>query len=178
MNCRVTEGFLDVVNLLQEEARKPRDYGNGVPLTHSEVGFLGVVHRDPDANVSRISQALGLTKGAITQTTQKLSQKGLVEQYQRSHNKKEKYFRLTELGELARSGHERFHEDANRRLCAYFSSLEEGEARTILDFLAYLKECMPFCAFPCRCGEDESKEEYYGSDAIESEWPARCAGRR
>lgn len=178
MNCRVTERLFYTFDLIQEEMRQPRDYGSGSLLTHSEVTFLDVVYQDPDVNASKISTRLGLTKGAITQTYQKLYQKGLIEQYKRSHNKKEKYFRLTELGKVARDGHQQFHEQANQRLCGYFSSLNEGEAQTILGFLEHLKQCMPFCQFPCKCGSEESKEVNYGSNPTEGMRTACCPGKQ
>lgn len=178
MNCKVAERFFQVFNVLQDEMRQPRDYGTGLQLTHSEVGFLDVVHEEQGANVSRISQRLGFTKGAITQTYQKLMQKGLIEQYNREGNKKEKYFRLTELGERTREGHQQFHEEANQSLCDYFSSLKEGEADVILGFLDHLNECTPFCEFPCRCGAKDAKEVRDERDAADGARFARCAGKQ
>lgn len=177
MNCRVAERFFHVYNLLQEEMRQPRDYGNGFALHHSEVAFLDVIHRIPHANVSRISTELGLTKGAVTQAYHRLSQKGLIELYRREGNKKEKYFRLSEQGELARRGHQRFHEHANKSLCHYFATLTEGETQVIFDFLDQLKQCVPFCEFPCTCAP-KPKEDEHEPDNAAGQRAACCAGNR
>ena len=176
-NCRVAARFFQVFNQLQEEMRQPKDYGIGLTLTHSEMAFLDVLHREGGANVSTISRHLGLTKGAITQSSQKLMQKGLVEGYSRPDNKKEKYFRLTELGARAREGHQRYHDDANQRLCDYFSELDEGEAAGILQLLDHLKGCPPFSEFSCRGGALEPKEVENERD-VEGARPARCGGKR
>jgi Transcriptional regulators len=152
MNCRIAEQFFEIMNLLKDDQKQVRDYGMGIKINHIEASFLDVIHRLPDANVSQVARKLGITKGAVTQAYAKLTEKGLIESFMRAGNKKEKYFRLTAVGDVVRQGHEQFHEEANESLCRYFSSLSDEEARTIFDFFDQLKECVPFCEFTCRHG--------------------------
>lgn len=166
MNCRVTERFFEVMNLLQSEIKESRDYGTGQPLYHAEVAFLDAIHKHPGAKVSRISEMLGITKGAVTQMAAKLSGKQLIEIYLQPGNRKEKFYRLTPEGEAARVGHERYHEAANQRICEYFRSLDDEQTQTVFDFLSHLKECVPFCEFTCQCSHediDEKETEYAGN---------------
>ena len=148
MNCRVTEKIFEVMSMITEEQKKPREYC-GQLLYHSEVAFLDVVHRFPELNVSDMSDLLRITKGAVTQVSVKLSKKGLLEIYTKVGNKKEKYFRLTREGEEVRKEHLSFHEESNRNLCGYLKTLSEGEIETIFEFLNHLKSCVPFCEFDC-----------------------------
>lgn len=161
MNCRVTEQVFEIIRLLEEEKKKPKNYGEGISLYHAEAMFLELISRCPSENVSGISSRLGITKGAVTQISGKLVQKGLIEIIQREDNKKEKYFRLTTAGEEAVCGHQQFHRQANQRLCDYISTLNYDETTVIFQFLTQLKECVPFCEFTCTCGDEKNKEAEY-----------------
>lgn len=149
MECRITGMFFDLIKSLQEEQKKPKDYGTGHLLFHAEVNFLDTISRNPSANVSEISAALGITKGAVTQLVNRLTEKGLVESYHSPNNKKTKYLRLTSLGEKAQQGHLEFHKKANDQMRNYLCTRNEHEMTIILDFLKQMNECIPFCEFDC-----------------------------
>lgn len=161
MNCRVTEQIFQIIHLLDEEKKMPRDYGTGVPLYHAEAIFLSLIDRYPNENVSGLSARLVITKGAVTKLSGKLVEKGMIEITRRTDNKKEKYFRLTTKGEEAVQGHQQFHKQANQRLCKYISTLNHEEAALIFQFLNHLKECVPFCEFQCGCSRDEKEVTEY-----------------
>ncbi len=164
MYCRVSEQIFGIIRLMEEEKKKPKDYGGGVLLTHAEVSLLDIVARYPDENVSALSERLGITKGAITQMVGKLGEKELVETRKRGGNKKEKYFSLTDKGEMTICGHREFHKQANRKLCDFIGGLDREEADTVFRFLKCLEQCVPFCEFECECGGENrnDKEEYHG----------------
>lgn len=164
MYCRVTEQIFKIIRLLEEEKKKSKDYGGDVPLGHAEVLFLETIARYPDENVSALSERLGITKGAISQVVGKLCRKELLEATKRDDNKKEKYFRLTDKGERTIHGHQLFHKQANQRLCDFVAALDSEEAETVFRFLECLKQCVPFCEFPCECGRENrnDKEENHG----------------
>lgn len=151
MNCQVTEKLFHIIGLLEDDQRRPRDYGTGQPLYHSEVSFLEAVAKHPDANVSEMARLLGITKGAVTQMYIKLEKKRLLSIHLDAGNRKEKYFSLTEAGETVRAGHQAIHAQTNARLCGYLSALDSGELSVIQDFLEHLEQCVPFCDFMCRC---------------------------
>ncbi|WRS26647.1 MarR family transcriptional regulator [Oscillospiraceae bacterium MB08-C2-2] len=165
--CRVTNQFFDIIRLLEEEKKKPKDYGVGASLYYAEVMFLESIAQYPNENVSDLSKRLGITKGAVTQMSAKLLQKNVIEAVKRADNKKEKSFRLTEGGKLAIKGHQQFHEQANQKLCDFFATLDRDEMAVIFRFLGCLRECIPFCEFPCHCGEEKrnNKEAAYHEPA-------------
>lgn len=155
MNCKVVGRVFDVINALGESQKQPAEY-RGQLLYHSEVEFLAAVRRFPESNVSDMSGFLRVTKGAVTQTAAKLFGKELVEIYAKPGNKKEKFFRLTKLGEAVHKEHLEVHERSNKLLCNYFNSLDEKETEVIFDFLDQLEKCVPFCEFDCM-GTTQSK---------------------
>ena len=158
--CDVTEHIFELIRLLEEENKKPKEYGVGVFLGYAEVQFLETVDRYPDENVSQLSQRLGITKGAVTQMAAKLSQKGLLEQRQRQDNKQMKYFSLTAKAEMALKKRQQYHQKANQKLCQFVTELNQVEAHAVFRFLAYVKECVPFCQFPCEHKTDKENIDY------------------
>lgn len=73
----------------------------------------------------------------------KLLDKGLIEKFQDSKNKKEKYFRLTNEGKKARETYMAHHDQALNEMRAYLCSLNENDKNTILTFMKMMKQYMP-----------------------------------
>lgn len=154
MKCQLTNRFFQIVSLINDEQKIARDYGVGHLLFGSEIKLIEMIYQHPDINAGELSDLLAITKGALTQLSNKLIRKGLAESYTKPGNKKEKYYRLTGLGEKARSAHQSCHAEANKALCKYFCSLNAEESRVIYDFLDKLLEYMPICEFSCSYHED------------------------
>lgn len=177
MYCRVTEQIFGIIRLLEEEHKKPKDYGGGALLSHAEVLFLETIARNPDENVSALSERLGITKGAVTQMVGKLHQKELIKTVKREDNKKEKYFCLTGKGETTIDGHQSFHSQANQRLCDFIAALDDGEADAVFRFLECLRQCVPFCHFQCECKSEEKNDKEEGQNEPVTAECARTACR-
>lgn len=161
MYCKVTDQIFGIVRLLEEERKKPKDYGNGILLYHGEMQFLEILVRYPSENVSRLSERLGITKGAITQMVEKLKQKELILTVTRNDNKKEKYFSLTDKGLAVIEQHRYLHKQSNENICQFISTLDDKEANAVFRFLEHIKQAVPFCEFQCSCIDDyeNNKEE-------------------
>lgn len=153
MDCELIESFFDIFDMIVDEQRTPRDYGDAHLLYHSELNFIDAIHKYPEANAGKLSEVLGITQGAITQVANKLIRRKLIEGYANKGNKKNKYYRLTPEGESVIQGHQDYHEEANRKLCQYFCSLSADEAAVILRLFAQIKECMPVSVFACQAND-------------------------
>jgi DNA-binding MarR family transcriptional regulator len=77
--------------------KKPKDFGNGDRLYVSEVHMIYLVGKNPEINVTHLSELLGVTKGAISQTVSRLVKKEYLSKY-KVRNHKEVNLRLTEKG--------------------------------------------------------------------------------
>jgi DNA-binding MarR family transcriptional regulator len=131
----LVEKIYKITNIVNQEMKVARDYGVGFPLYHSEVQMLDVIDNHEGANASELAKTLGVTCGAIGQVTKKLMNKGLIESYQLSDNKKEVYFRLTDLGRKASIGHQKHHEKLNAGVYDYICKLEESELQKFSELL-------------------------------------------
>lgn len=65
---------------------------------YSETHCIDYIGRLELPNVTKIAEHMGMTRGAISKMTKKLLAKGLIEKYTLESNKKEVYFKLTDLG--------------------------------------------------------------------------------
>ncbi|MBV6678490.1 MarR family transcriptional regulator [Bacillus thuringiensis] len=131
---QVMNGFRELYNKLvwlnkdkMEEALKG--------FKSSEVHCIEYIENNVDSNVTQLAEAFYVTRGAISRMTKKLIQKGLIESYQKSENKKEIYFRLTEEGKEIYKIHEDLHKEFQERDKAVFEQVTEEEFDSIISFV-------------------------------------------
>lgn len=101
----------------------------------SEVHCIDSIGKNVDANVTKLAVSLYMTRGAISKLTKKLINKGLIETYQKSNNKKEIYFRLTEQGEVIYKIHEELHKEFQERDKVVFEQITEEQLESLLSFV-------------------------------------------
>ena len=87
--------------------RKPQDYGTGDTLYFTEIHTITMVGKNREINMTKLADLMGVTKGAISQTVQKLVKKEYIEK-SNSRNRKEISLRLSEKGIKAYKGQESF----------------------------------------------------------------------
>ncbi|PEP48571.1 MarR family transcriptional regulator [Bacillus wiedmannii] len=101
----------------------------------SEVHCIEYIENNADSNVTQLAEAFYVTRGAISRMTKKLIKKGLIKSYQKSENKKEIYFRLTEQGKEIYKIHEELHKEFQERDKAVFEQVTESEFDSIISFV-------------------------------------------
>lgn len=101
----------------------------------SEVHCIDSIGKNVDANVTKLAVSLYMTRGAISKITKKLINRGLIETYQKSNNKKEIYFRLTEQGEVIYKIHEELHKEFQERDKVVFEQITEQQLESLLSFV-------------------------------------------
>jgi DNA-binding MarR family transcriptional regulator len=130
------EKLYKMSNVINDEMRTARDYGVGFKIHHSEVHLLETIDKHEGANASELSKILGFTNGAISQAAKKLLDKALIENYQIPNNKKEVYFRLTDLGLKVLKGHREHHAKINGTFFDFMSNrATEKDVRVIMEFM-------------------------------------------
>lgn len=103
--------FFDITTHIMLVEKETRDFGTGDLLTPVEIKTIVLIHENPEANVTKISQKNHVTKGAVSQIILKLEKKKLITRFKRSDNAKEVFFKLTEKGEIALQGHKEYHKE-------------------------------------------------------------------
>jgi DNA-binding MarR family transcriptional regulator len=101
----------------------------------SEVHCIEYIEKNADSNVTKLAESFYMTRGAISKLTKKLIEKGLIESYQKSDNKKEIYFRLTEQGRVIYQIHEDLHNEFHERDKAVFEQVTDEQFDSMLHFV-------------------------------------------
>jgi DNA-binding MarR family transcriptional regulator len=123
--------------------KKPKKFGTNQLLYQSEIHFIDAIGKNKEINASQLSSKLDITNGAVTQISQKLLQKKLIEKYKKETNKKEVYFKLTELGEIAYENHKAFHKELNDRTIEYLEGLSQEQIKGILGLISIAEDHLP-----------------------------------
>ncbi len=137
-HVEIFEKVIRLMNKINQSNKMPRDYGTGHILYHSEIHTIEAIKSHENINASELSSILGITNGALTQVISKLKKKGLVDQYNAINNKKDVYYRLTDNGEIANSGHDKYHNESYKNLNQYIESLEDDKIEIVNTFLEML----------------------------------------
>lgn len=88
------------------------------------------------ANVTKIAKEMRLTRGSISKICKRMLGKGLIESYQRSDNRKEVYYRLTENGRRVYNEHKKIHSQARQEELFLLNTFSEAEQAIIFRFLS------------------------------------------
>ncbi len=102
--------FLKILHLYSVISRKPKDYGTGDLLYFTELHTITELAKNREINITRLSEKMGVTKGAISQTIRKLSQKNLIVK-SNINNRKEVNLRLSEKGVIVLKSQESFQKE-------------------------------------------------------------------
>lgn len=139
----ILEKVIGITNAMNKTSKCVRDFGVGIQLYPSEIHTIEAIGAHEPINANALSKALGITNGAVTQITDKLLKKGLVEKFKIEGNQKSVYIRLTALGRTAEQAHDRFHTKAYQSIEDYLSTLTADQRIAILDFLNLYMENLP-----------------------------------
>jgi len=141
--------FMDLFTRLFNKAalleQEPVDTGDGVLLHTSEIHLLDMAGRFPEESLSALASRLGITKGAVSQTVNKLEKKGYVERVNRDGNKKTVFIRLTGSGKRAFGWHRAYHAMVNERIAREISGYKEKERECIRNILCRMEKIFDEC---------------------------------
>lgn len=129
------EKIIRLFNKVNQTNQLPNDYGTGHILYQSEIHTIEAINNHKDVNASELANVLGITSGAITQVTNKLIKKELIEQYRMNNNMKEVYYRLTTTGKIANTEHSNYHQKVYHNMAQYLDELNLENIKIINTFL-------------------------------------------
>lgn len=96
------------VVLYNDYMAEPQNYGTNELVNMVLVHTLTAIEENPGINNSELAAMWNRTKGAISQTTTKLEQKGYIERRKSSNNAKNVLLYPTEKGVLLSRAHKRY----------------------------------------------------------------------
>ena len=120
-----------VIVTMESMHTPPLSFGTGVLMHTKEIHTIQAIGRHHGINVTNLAEHAGVTKGAVSQTIDKLVRKGLVEKTRLSGNDKEVILKLTNLGKIGFVNHEKFHMDALNVAREYYGDQLEDKLEGI-----------------------------------------------
>ena len=138
------------LNIMICESKVARSYGTGHKLTFSDISLLKCVRHNENAKAGELSQYLGITNGAVAQLAKKLENKGYLEPYRITGNKKEVYYKLTDDGETACRGYDEHYSRMSSNIGNYIATLGDDTIEKIIglfDLVADSTAVYEHCSF-------------------------------
>jgi DNA-binding MarR family transcriptional regulator len=123
--------------------KKPKNFGTDGLLYQSEIHFIDAIGKDKTVMALELARKLNITKGAVTQVSKKLLEKGYIKKLRKDGNKKEIYFELTEKGIVAYDNHLEFHGDINNKIIEYLKKLNKDQLEAIIGLVELNEKCIP-----------------------------------
>lgn len=135
--------LVKLMNRINENDKRPKDFGTGKVLYTSEIHLIDAVGPDEGYNGSVLSEKMGITNGAVTQITAKLLAKGIVRKIKKPGNKKEVYIQLTELGKVAYANHLELHRVLREKINQATEQMSSEQRAGLMKFLTVIEKNIP-----------------------------------
>jgi len=119
-----------------------RDYETDVLLYKVEIHTIQTIGNNPGINSTGLAGRLGVSKGAVSQTLNKLLKKGLIRKTQLRADARESTLELTELGWKGFRAHERFHIHIYEAVRQHFGGSFETKLNTFEITMTDLNEIL------------------------------------
>ncbi len=101
----------------------------------SEIHCIDFIGKIENPNVTKISENMNMTRGAISKICKKLLNNKLIDKYKKPENDKEIYFKLTKSGEELYKCHEIKHKKWEERNNNFFKNVDREEQEIVASFL-------------------------------------------
>ncbi|KEJ00427.1 MarR family transcriptional regulator [Clostridium botulinum A2B7 92] len=101
----------------------------------SEIHCIDFIGKIENPNVTKISENMNMTRGAISKICKKLLNSKLIDKYKKPENDKEIYFKLTKSGEELYKCHEIKHRKWEERNNNFFKNVDKEEQEIVASFL-------------------------------------------
>ncbi|MBA4394125.1 MAG: MarR family transcriptional regulator [Desulfobacca sp.] len=132
--------FQSLMRLTRELDKTPRNFGTGEKLSHSEIHLIEIIGEKDNMSVTDISNHLGITKGAVSQSLKRLEAKGFSEKKIDPENLSRAIVMLTSKGYTAYYAHKHWHETMDGGFAKYMDEMDKRDTAVIVRFLEKLED--------------------------------------
>ncbi|WOC32561.1 MULTISPECIES: MarR family winged helix-turn-helix transcriptional regulator [Caproicibacterium] len=136
------EAVYRVINKYNQKTKQPRQYPTGQLLYGSEVHTMTVIGGRGRVTAKQLAALQGITKGAVSQMTQKLLQKGLIQKEPSPAGRGEVFLSLTAAGKTVYDSHLAFHENLLAELAVLVRELPQESRETLEKMLCVVEHAL------------------------------------
>lgn len=131
-----------LINKYNAKTKQPKTFGTAETVCGSEAQVLDVVAHTQLGTCSQIASALGITKGAVSQTLAKLEKKALIERAPARDGCGTVAIRLTEKGQEILTNYYAWRDCRLRKVIAAARALPPESAKAMLQMLEAFEEAL------------------------------------
>lgn len=131
----ICEMFLNTITEFYENDKRARTFGTDTELYHSEIHMLQCIEDNPNQHISSIARKLGITRGAASQTANRLERKQMIKKEASPDDNKKVVLSLTSKGKTAYYNHKIAHEKYNRMIAEILCNEDSEKLQFFFDFL-------------------------------------------
>lgn len=135
------EFYYRIINHVNRAMNLSLSFNGSIPLHTASIHLIDVIGRNPGANMTQLSEILGITKGAVSQMVSSLERKGFVEK-QPLKNSRALCPVLTEEGKKVWNGHQEFHREAYQKIEKALNEFTPEELQKFESLLHLIDETM------------------------------------
>lgn len=136
------ESFYRLVNKYNQKTKIARQYGTEHLLYPAEVHLIEIIGNHETITTTALAQTLGITKGAVSQTTAKLEGKGLIEKRGSQEKRTEVHIRLTEAGQAVFAFHRQLHAEMMAQVDGVLKELPPESQEAVNRIVAILEQSL------------------------------------
>lgn len=128
----ILDSYYGIVRSLGKYYNESREYGTKQRITVLEVHMIQEIANNPIITISDLTMKLEKTKGAISQTVEKLALKGLLDKQNDPIDTRKKRLVLTEDGKKVNRYHEELDQKFFLKVLKYMPDVEKEEMEDYL----------------------------------------------
>ncbi len=114
-----------IINKYNQKNKTAKCYGTEDLLYPAEVHMIEIIGSYEKITTTKLAEVLGITKGAVSQVTRKLSEKALISKEASAEKTNEVGISLTTKGKTVYDYHRKMHEELLQKIDLIFGSLTE-----------------------------------------------------
>ena len=128
--------FQRIINKIVRMSQSPREFGTGELLLVAEIQIIHTVGINPNTTVTELSRQLGLTKGTVSPIVNGLVERDYLKKARSSQDGRKLKLELTNKGETASQGYEKY---AEEYVSQYAQEISYGEWVIVSETLVKLE---------------------------------------
>lgn len=125
------ENTYRLINKYNQKTKKARTYGTDDLLYPAEVHVIEMIGSYHKITTTKLAGVLGITKGAVSQTTNKLLEKELIMKEASIEKTNEVFISLSEKGKVVFSYHRGMHENMMKKVDSLLKDLSPESVSAI-----------------------------------------------
>lgn len=138
----LVDALFEMSRLINKYDKKLRSYGVDIELYTAEIHTLDMIFNQEGITVTTLAEMINKTKSAITQITNKLEKKGMIQKLRNKEYHKEINLYTTELGKKACKYHKALDESNYIDALKYFQGYDTEDFQKCIEIFDIITKIM------------------------------------